>query len=148
MCISLDSPLSSPPADQRKISSVSLVSQTPPPLPERPSDLPSISGNVSMTGRSHKLSFTDTASTSYRHGLPPIAGNLSTASATLTLRRPAYPLPPEPDSLPPAASPSDEVPPPLPKKPPKLPPRSKPLPYKPTTWRLALAPCFSCMIMM
>ncbi|KAM7538321.1 hypothetical protein Aperf_G00000069012 [Anoplocephala perfoliata] len=120
----LDSPVSPTPVDQRKLSAP-LVSQTPPPLPERPSDLPPLNGNATMSGRSHKLSFSDAYSTpfSYRHGLPPVASNSSIASGTFTPRRPAYPLPPEPDVLPPAASPGDEVPPPLPKKPPKLPPR-------------------------
>uniref|UniRef100_A0A0R3TUC0 DOCKER domain-containing protein n=1 Tax=Rodentolepis nana TaxID=102285 RepID=A0A0R3TUC0_RODNA len=122
----LTSPLS-PPPDQRKVSSVSIIPPTPPPLPERPSDLFSLNGGDSLTSgnrHSRKFSFNDTASTSTptsRFRLTPAS---STTSLTLT-RRPPCPLPLEPDSNSPdvtqtvSSNSGDDIPPPLPKKPPK-----------------------------
>ncbi|VDD82457.1 unnamed protein product [Mesocestoides corti] len=98
----LDLP-TSPTPDQRSRSVVSLLPQTPPPLPERPPDLPPINGTLVAPPQGRKLS---------------IQARLSNTS-----RKPLCPLPPEPD-LASNPNPSDLTPPPLPKKPPKPPPRS------------------------
>ncbi|VDK39284.1 unnamed protein product [Taenia asiatica] len=102
------SPLS-PPSEPRKTSAVSLLPQTPPPLPERPFDLPplhDIAGEDALQAR--KFS---SGSSRFSHIVP---------------ARPPCPLPPEPDlAIGVPSSPSDTAPPPLPKKPPKPPPRGK-----------------------
>ncbi|VDM33755.1 unnamed protein product [Hydatigera taeniaeformis] len=104
----LDSPLSPPSEEPRKSSAVSLVPQTPPPLPERPSDLPqlnNIAGEESLLAR--KINLT---SSRFSH---------------IGTRRPPCSLPSEPDlAVGAPSSPSDDVPPPLPKKPPRPPPRA------------------------
>ncbi|KAL5110864.1 Dedicator of cytokinesi protein 5 [Taenia crassiceps] len=104
----LDSPLSPPLEEPRKSSAVSLLPQTPPPLPERPSDLPPL----------HDIA-NDEASQ---------ARKLSSSSSRFPYtgpRRPPCSLPPEPDLATGALSSlSDTAPPPLPKKPPKPPPRA------------------------
>ncbi|KAL5966603.1 Dedicator of cytokinesi protein 1 [Taenia solium] len=103
----LDSPLS-PPSEPRKTSAVSLLPQTPPPLPERPSDLPPLHDIVGEeASQARKFS---SGSSRFSHIVP---------------ARPPCPLPPEPDlAIGVPSSPSDTAPPPLPKKPPKPPPRA------------------------
>nr|CDS17481.1 dedicator of cytokinesis protein 1 [Echinococcus granulosus] len=94
----LDSPLSPPSEEPRKTYATSLLPQTPPPLPERPSDLSS---------------------------LHDIAGEEASRFPHIDSRRPPCSLLPEPDRAAGAvSSPSDAAPPPLPKKPPKPPPRT------------------------
>ncbi|CDS42524.1 dedicator of cytokinesis protein 1 [Echinococcus multilocularis] len=94
----LDSPLSPPSEEPRKTYAISLLPQTPPPLPERPSDLPS---------------------------LHDIAGEEASRFPHIDSGRPPCSLLPEPDRVAGAvSSPSNAVPPPLPKKPPKPPPRT------------------------
>ncbi|EUB62246.1 Dedicator of cytokinesis protein [Echinococcus granulosus] len=93
-----NSPLSPPSEEPRKTYATSLLPQTPPPLPERPSDLSS---------------------------LHDIAGEEASRFPHIDSRRPPCSLLPEPDRAAGAvSSPSDAAPPPLPKKPPKPPPRN------------------------
>ena len=106
----LGSPLTPPPDESRKLSAISILPQTPPPLPERPSSLVPL----------HKYSLVgeEKGSPKFPLLLPPHPVS----------RRPPCPLPPieaESTILSSTMADSDPIPPPLPKKPPKPPHRGE-----------------------